>query len=316
MGDRYHFQEKGTVNTQYATITDKFQMESTASLFLGDCIDLLKTIPNESIQLVMTSPPYNLGKEYEKASVYRHDIDTYVEQQRAVIDECVRVLRPSGSICWQVGNYVDQGEIIPLDVLLYPCFKDNGLHMRNRIIWHFGHGLHCSNRFSGRYETINWFTKSNDYTFNLDPVRVPQKYPGKKFFNGPKKGQYSGNPKGKNPSDVWEIPNVKANHIEKTDHPCQFPVSLVQRLVLSMSDEGDLVLDPFLGVGSTAVAAVLNERKGVGSEIVETYYRLAVARVESALLGTLSVRDDKPVYVPTEKLSLTKNPWVKDKQIE
>ena len=296
-----------TEQLQNTDITEEFHLESRASLFLGDCLTYLRTIPDESVQLVVTSPPYNIGKEYEQSL----DIDVYVRQQKEVIDECVRVLRPSGSICWQVGNYVDQGEIIPLDVLLYPCFRANNLHMRNRIIWHFGHGLHCSNRFSGRYETINWFTKTDKYTFNLDPIRVPQKYPGKKHFRGPKKGQYSGNPKGTNPSDVWEIPNVKNNHIEKTEHPCQFPVALVQRLVLSMSDEGDWVFDPFLGVGSTVVAAVMNGRKGAGSEIVERYYRLAVQRVNDALEGELTVRSDKPVYVPTGDLSLAKNPWDK-----
>ena len=287
-------------------IAEEFHAENRVSLFPGDCLGFLRTIPDESVQLVVTSPPYNIGKEYEQSL----DIDVYVKQQQKVIDECVRVLRPTGSICWQVGNYVDKGEIIPLDVLLYPCFKDNGLHMRNRIVWQFGHGLHCSNRFSGRYETINWFTKSDNYTFNLDPVRVPQKYPGKKHFRGPKKGQYSGNPKGKNPSDVWEIPNVKNNHVEKTEHPCQFPIALVQRLVLSLSNEEDWVFDPFLGVGSTVVAAVLNGRKGAGSEVIEKYYRLAVQRVKDALDGKLQVRSDKPVYVPPGDLSLTQNPWL------
>ena len=284
---------------------EAFDLQDRATLFMGDCLAFLRMIPDESVQLVVTSPPYNIGKEYEQVL----DIDSYVKQQKEVIDECVRVLCPNGSICWQVGNYVDHGEIIPLDVLLYPCFKANDLQMRNRIVWYFGHGLHCSNRFSGRYETINWFTKSDDYTFNLDPVRVPQKYPGKKHFRGDNKGQYSGNPKGKNPSDVWDIPNVKNNHIEKTEHPCQFPVGLVQRLVLSMSDEGDIILDPFLGVGTTAIAAVLNGRRGVGSEIVEKYYLLAVQRVTDALAGILSVRDDKPVYDPPSDSTLTKNPW-------
>lgn len=287
-----------------------FDVASRVSLFSGDCLDFLRTIPDDSIQLVVTSPPYNIGKEYEQDL----DIEVYVSQQRKVVDECVRVLRPCGSICWQVGNFVDKGEIIPLDVLLYPCFKDNGLHMRNRIVWQFGHGLHCSNRFSGRYETINWFTKSDRYTFNLDPVRVPQKYPGKKHFKGPKKGQYSGNPKGKNPSDVWEIPNVKNNHVEKTDHPCQFPIALVQRLILSLSNEGDWVLDPFLGAGSTVVAAVLNGRRGAGSEIVEKYCRLAVQRVEDALHGKLQVRSDMPVYAPPSDQSLTVNPWRQNEQ--
>ena len=107
--------------------------------------------------------------------------------------------------------------------------------MRNRIVWHFEHGLHCSRRLSGRYETIMWFTKGDDYVFELDPIRVPQKYPGKKYFKGPKAGQYSCNPLGKNPGDVWTIPNVKSNHVEKTGHPCQFPVELIERLVLALT---------------------------------------------------------------------------------
>ena len=143
-------QDTASCSLDSTAITAAFHLESPTSLFLGDCLAFLGTIPDESVQLVVTSPPYNIGKEYEQSL----DIEVYIEQQRAVIDECVRVLGPSGSICWQIGNYVDRGEIIPLDVLLYGCFKDNGMKMRNRIIWHFGHGLHCSNRFSGRYETM------------------------------------------------------------------------------------------------------------------------------------------------------------------
>lgn len=235
-------------------IETSFSEENSATLYLGDCLDFLRQIPDRSIQLIVTSPPYNIGKEYEKIL----DIKEYVSQQSQVIDECVRVLKKEGSICWEVGNYVDDGGILPLDILLYDCFKNNHLQLRNRIVWRFGYGLHCSKRFSGRYETILWFTKSGNYTFNLDAVRIPQKYPGKKHFKGPNIGQYSSNPKGKNPSDVWDIPNVKSNHVEKTCHPCQFPVALVQRLVLALSNECDIVFDPFLGVGSTAVAGIEN----------------------------------------------------------
>jgi len=187
-------------------ITDNFSPSENIVLYPGDCLNLLKTIPDELLTLVITSPPYNIGKEYEK----KLKLEKYLEQQAAVIRECVRCLSPQGSICWQVGNYVDGGAIIPLDTVLYPIFTKAGLRMRNRIIWHFEHGLHCSRRFSGRYETIIWFTKSDKYTFNLDPVRVPQKYPGKKYFKGPNAGKYSCNPLGKNPGDLWVIPNVKA----------------------------------------------------------------------------------------------------------
>jgi adenine-specific DNA-methyltransferase len=167
-------------------------------------------------------------------------------------------------------------------------------------VWHFEHGLHCSKRFSGRYETILWFTKGNDYLFNLDPVRVPQKYPGKKQYKGPNVGKYSCNPLGKNPSDVWIIPNVKHNHIEKTVHPCQFPVELVERLILSLTEEGDLVIDPYMGVGSTAVAAVRQGRRAAGAEIVPEYLGIARERVVKAANGQLRTRPmHRPVYQPS-----------------
>lgn len=276
-------------------ISDSFREENRVTLFHGDCLDLLRQIPDESTQLVVTSPPYNIGKEYER----RQKLDKYLEFQKAVIEESYRILSPQGSICWQVGNYVDNGSIIPLDILLYPIFDHLGMKMRNRIVWHFGHGLHASKRFSGRYETIIWFTKEDGYYFNLDPVRVPQKYPNKKAFKGPKKGQLSGNPLGKNPSDVWVIPNVKSNHVEKTDHPCQFPVSLIERLVLSMTQEGDLVVDPFLGVGTSCIAALLHDRKSAGADIEKKYIEIAEKRINSAMSGSLKTRPlDKPVYDP------------------
>jgi adenine-specific DNA-methyltransferase len=288
-------------------IANKFASTERAVVFSGDCLDLLQTIPDDSIQLIVTSPPYNIGKEYER----KLRLDCYVEQQTKIIDECVRALSPHGSICWQVGNYVDNGAIIPLDTVLYPVFSNHGLRMRNRIIWHFEHGLHCSKRFSGRYETIIWFTKTNDYVFNLDPVRVPQKYPGKKHFKGPNIGKYSSNPLGKNPGDLWVIPNVKSNHVEKTEHPCQFPVELIERLVLSMTNEDDWVFDPFLGTGTTIIAALRHKRKGVGAEVVPHYVDLAQKRIAQELAGTLRTRPmNKPVYDPVAAGNrLTSAPW-------
>ncbi|MDR1662686.1 MAG: site-specific DNA-methyltransferase, partial [Azoarcus sp.] len=225
----------------------------------------------------------------------------YLDWQDRVIGECVRVLHPQGSICWQTGNYVQAGSIVPLDIALYPSFSNRGLKLRNRIIWHFEHGLHCSRRLSGRHETILWFTKTDDYLFDLDPIRVPQKYPGKKYFKGPKTGQYSCNPLGKNPGDVWIIPNVKNNHVEKTIHPCQFPIELVERLVLSMTQKGDWVLDPFAGVGSTLIAGLKNERRVVGSELSSEYCAIAKSRIARFMAGFLKTRPmDRPVYDPKD----------------
>jgi adenine-specific DNA-methyltransferase len=260
-----------------------------------DNLAFMRPLPEGMMHLIVTSPPYNIGKRYER----RSPLDAYIEAQAQVISECVRLLSDRGSLCWQVGNHVENGEIFPLDIHLYPFFRKHGLKLRNRIVWHFEHGLHCTKRFSGRYETILWFTKSDDYTFDLDPVRVPSKYPGKKHFKGPRAGQLSGNPLGKNPSDVWVIPNVKNNHVEKTVHPCQFPVELVERLVLSMTRPGDNVFDPYMGVGSSVIAAIKNDRSGYGCDISKEFVDIAWERVHLQRTGFLRTRPmGKPVYDP------------------
>lgn len=146
-----------------------------------------------------------------------------------------------------------------------------------------------------------WFTKEDRYTFNLDPIRVPSKYPNKKYFKGPKRGQLSGNPNGKNPSDVWVIPNVKNNHVEKTIHPCQFPVELVERLVLAMTNRGDSVLDPYMGVGSAIVAAGKHGRVGYGCDTIQEYVDLAWQRIHDLCAGKLKTRPmNRPVYDPSK----------------
>ena len=279
-------------------LTPNFDTTSDAVLFHGDCRALLRDLPDGLVNLVITSPPYNIGKSYER----KVNLDQYLQQQREVIQQCARVLGPRGSLCWQVGNYLkEDGEIIPLDIVLYPLFKALGLKLRNRIVWHFEHGLHSRKRFSGRYEVILWFTKTDDYVLNMDDVRVPQKYPYKKYFKGPKKGQYSGHPLGKNPGDVWLIPNVKANHVEKTSHPCQFPVELIERLVLALTNAGDWVLDPFMGTGTSVIAALMHERKAMGAEIAAEYIEIAKQRFSMGEAGTLRVRPlQRPVYDPAD----------------
>ena len=169
--------------------------------------------------------------------------------------------------------------VYPLDYAVFAILKDiEGMVLRNRIIWTFGHGLHPSHRFSGRHETILWFTKGKEFSFDLDAVRVPQKYPGKRHYKGPNKGEFSGNPKGKNPGDVWEIPNVKGSHIEKLDHPCQFPIGLADRLVRALCPKDGIVFDPFMGSSSTGVGAITNSRRFLGAEINEKYGELAYDR--------------------------------------
>lgn len=295
------------------SIASEFSPSARVVVHNGDCREMLRQVPAKAVRLVVTSPPYNLGKEYEA----RLHLDEYVRQQREVINECVRVLKDNGSLCWQVGNYVENGAIIPLDALLYPVFTTLGLKLRNRIVWHFGHGLHCSRRLSGRYETILWFTKGEDYVFDLDPIRVPQKYPGKKHFKGPKAGQYSCNPLGKNPGDVWTIPNVKSNHVEKTEHPCQFPVELIERLVLALTNEDDWVLDPFLGTGTSIIAAIRHQRRGIGAEVLKKYVTIARERINQAAEGDLAVRPmGQPVFDPKDAgQNLLTAPWLNQESV-
>lgn len=273
----------------------RLQTDVGAYMSTEDNLSFMRPLKDESMKLIVTSPPYNIGKSYER----RTTLERYVQSQAQVISECVRLLHPEGSLCWQVGNHVDGGEVFPLDIVLYGIFKDHGLRLRNRIVWHFEHGLHCKNRLSGRHETILWFTKSDQYTFNLDPIRVPSKYPGKKHYKGPRAGELSGNPLGKNPGDVWIFPNVKNNHVEKTIHPCQFPVELVERLVLSMTERGDSVLDPYMGVGTSVVASVKHGRFGYGCDTEQAYVDIAWERIHALRSGELRTRPmNKPVYDP------------------
>lgn len=302
-------------------VTDRFDPNAEAVILHGDSQETLKTVPDECAKLVITSPPYNIGKEYERAT----DLKQYLQLLNPIIDEVVRVLSPNGSLCWQVGNYVEDSQVFPLDIFYYPIFKSRGFRLRNRIVWHFEHGLHATKRFSGRYEVLLWFTKGDEYTFNLDNVRVPAKYPGKRHFKGEKRGLLSGNPLGKNPSDLWlllekewesslwTIPNVKANHPEKTIHPCQFPIELVERCVLALTDEGDWVLDPFSGVGSALLAALRHNRRGLGCEKEAKYVQVAKDRIADFYGGNLGYRPlGKPVHQPTgrEKVSQMPEEWL------
>ena len=286
----------------------------------AETFSTLKNYEPQKFDLIITSPPYNVGKSYETKT----SIEKYLETQEKIIDELVRTLSDKGNLCWQVGNYIDQGEVYPLDIYYYQIFKKHGLKLRNRIIWHFGHGLHAAKRFSGRYETLLWFSKTDDYIFNLDDVRIPAKYPGKLAFKGAKRGQPSGNPLGKNPSDIWEIiaqdwetgmwniPNVKANHPEKTEHPCQFPVELVERCVLALSNEGSWVLDPFAGVCSTVIGAIAHGRNAVGIERNKTYCKIGEKRIKDLCAGTLKLRPiNKPIHIPSanDKVAQIPKEW-------
>jgi len=283
-----------------------YEREAHYVLAQEDCRQFLRELPCGSVDLTITSPPYFMGKNYDKSA----NVDDFVEFHKQILPEVLRVTKDGGSICWQVGYHVRNGTVTPLDFLVHQVMQGlKGVTLRNRIIWAYGHGLHSRGRFSGRHEVVLWYTRGKDHYFDLDSVRVPQKYPGKKHYKGSKKGEFSGNPLGKNPSDVWEIPNVKANHVEKTAHPCQFPVALAQRLIRGLSPANAVILDPFMGSGSTGVAAILEGRRFVGCEVHRKYYVIAMERCEDALSGTVRFRSvDKPIYEPNQKLGVAIKP--------
>ncbi|MGO8671783.1 MAG: DNA-methyltransferase [Capsulimonadaceae bacterium] len=256
-------------------LIDRCLPENIDTILLGDCNELLRSLPDCSVDLIVSSPPYNIGKEYES----RVALQQYIESQSRVLSQCARVLKRSGSIFWQVGSFSYDGAIVPLDVKFFPILEGLGLIPRNRIVWARQHGLHARRKFSCRHETILWFTKSDDYVFELDPIRVPQKYQNKKHYRGDNKGELSCNPDGKNPGDIWMFRNVKHNHEEQTIHPCQFPEDLIARILLSTTREGALVLDPYMGTGTVAVVARDHNRHYIGSEIDPEYHHVAMRRI-------------------------------------
>lgn len=281
------------------------------SIFNDDCNTALQNVGRESVDLIVTSPPYCMKKAYESPE---DDINTFKQCHEKIFDKVYKILKPGGSICWQIGYHISDACVIPLDFIVYKIFTSRSrklkipLVLRNRIVWTFGHGLNSERRFSGRHETILWFTKGEVGTFNLNDVRIPQKYPGKRAYKGKNKGKLTGNPLGKNPSDVWDIPNVKANHVEKTEHPCQFPVAIPLRLIKALTNPEAIVLDPFMGSGSTGVAAILENRSFIGVEKDPRYFQIAKKRMLDADEGFVQVRPDVPVKAVDKNMSVAKLP--------
>jgi len=298
----------------------------------GDVLEQLDRAAGERYQLVVSSPPYNIGKEYERDS--SRTLDEYIEWHRQILKRIFNLVEPDGNVCWQLGSFVRDGAYLPLDIALYPVFAELGFKLRNRIIWRFNFGLNAEHRLSGRYETLLWFTKGDKYKFNLNPIRVPQLYPGKRHpatKAGEKAGKPSGNPLGKNPSDfwefsadkhfvenpVWDLPNVKAKHPERTAHTCQFPIELAERCILAFSDEGDAILDPFVGSGTSIIAALKHRRYAVGIDRDASFLDIASERLRAFEDQTLSMRPSgKEVRRPRlgEKVATIPAEWLAAKE--
>lgn len=231
--------------------------------FIGDARDLIKEIPDCSVNLVITSPPYNIGKKYGK---YNDSVP--LDEWKALISEItkevVRVLAPNGSFFLNISPVPDlkTKEIIPLESIAYFIAKEHGLHLRNSIIWTFNNMQNPVKRLSGRWESILWLVKDiNNYVFNLDDIRLPYITKNDKRLNPDG---------GRNPTDVWyfdRVNNMTKKKLGISDAPCVYPVPLIERILRMSSKPGDTVLDPFLGSGTTLVAAERLERKGIGFEL-------------------------------------------------
>lgn len=264
---------------------------SEGALWHGDGPEMVRTVGRGSapVRLIFSSPPYGIGKAYEE----RMPLRRYLAWQTDVLGTCVQHLAPGGSLVWQVGTWIDRDRhaVHPLDVYLFPVLLDLGLTPRNRIVWASRHGHHATTRLSGRHESLLWFTKEDadgDYHFDVDAVRVPQVHADKRHYKGPKRGELSCNPLGKNPGDVWDdITPVKANHPERTGHPAQMPLALAERVILMTTRPGDVLLDPFVGAGTTVVAAQRLGRQAAGADLNADYLAIGQRRLAQLSSGTL-----------------------------
>lgn len=256
-----------------------YSLEGKVALYVGDCIELLEKLPDEVVSLTLTSPPYNIGKEYEEVVTH----SKYLKWSDRWISQVYRATKSSGALWLNLGYWEVEGKARALPIA-YMMWDRIPFYIHQEIVWHYEAGVTAKRFFAPRNEKWLWCLKnSEDYTFNLDEVRDPNvKYPKQK-----KHGKLRCHPLGKNPGDVWKIPKVTSGKnrspIERTSHPAQFPIAVIERIIKAASNPRELVLDPFMGSGSTAEAALMLERPVIGFEIKPEYLEISVKRIERAL---------------------------------
>ncbi|QJB45488.1 DNA-methyltransferase [Dolichospermum flos-aquae] len=252
---------------------------SNCLIYNLDCLEAMKILPDESINLTVTSPPYNIGKEYENLL----PLDDYINWCEKWITEVYRLTLCDGAFWLNLGylSIKNRAKAIPISYLLWDKIP---FYLIQEIVWNYGAGVAGSKFFSPRNEKFLWYVKNSEaYTFNLDDIRDPNvKYPNQK-----KNGKIRVNPLGKNPTDVWEFPKVTSGQNrsskERTPHPAQFPSSVIQRIIQASSNQNQIVLDPFLGSGTTAMVALNLNRLVIGFEIRQDYCDIAANRIETFL---------------------------------
>lgn len=254
--------------------TPSFEVDGVA-IYNRDCLEGMKEIPSNLVDTTITSPPYNIGKEYEELV----QLDDYLSWCEKWIYEVHRLTTDDGTFWLNVGYLEVEGlgQAVPIPYLLW---NRTPFYMLQEVVWNYAAGVACKKKFSPRNEKLLWYVKDKKkYTFNLDDVRDPNvKYPNQK-----KNGKLRCNPLGKNPSDVWQITKVTSGRnrssVERTPHPAQFPMALVERVLKASSNLGDVILDPFMGSGSTAECALRNGRYVIGFELEDKYIGYAEQRI-------------------------------------
>src|SRR3989338_541779 len=245
----------------------------------GNAIEEFKKISDRSVDLICTDPPYNLGKDYGNNIDWKqwHEYEQFTSDW---LTQSKRVLKDTGSI------YVFMGvKFIPR---LFLMLQELGFHFNGWIIWHYTQGMGRTKGFSPRHEDVLFFTKSNGYTFNLDEVRIPQKY-----------FRERNNMKGANPGDVWEFSHVHYSNPERAAHPTQKPEALMKRIILASSNRGDIVLDPFVGSGTTCVVANFLGIKWIGFDINPEYINMSEKRIKKEI-NMLDSFDSREVRIPKD----------------
>ena len=234
-------------------------------IICGDCIEVLSGMDMPFADLIFADPPFNIGYKYDK---YHDQVegDKYIDWTKDWMTTCKKVLKPTGSFYIAIGDDYAANVKIIADEL--------GLVMRNWIIWHYTFGQQTKDKFARSHTHIFYFVSDKkNFTFNDYAVRVPS---DRQLIYDDRRA----NPAGKIPDDVWEDSRVCGTFKERTGwHPCQMPESLLMRIIAASSNQGDCVLDPFVGSGTTAVAAQKLKRNYVGIEISQDYAEKAKQRL-------------------------------------
>lgn len=268
-------------------------MDKNLVAICGDAIEEMRKLPDKSVRLITTDPPYNLKKDYGNTAD-QMEFDEYLEFSRQWLLEARRVLMDDGTI------YVFMG-MKYISYIYMILEKELDMHFNSWITWFYTQGIGKTKGFSPRHDDILMFTKDKrKFVFNLDSIRVPQKY-----------YRSVNNMRGANPGNVWEFSHMHYCNKNRQQHPTQKPEGLYERMILASSNEGDTVLDPFVGSGTALRVCQQTGRKCIGIDLNPEYVHLAEERLKQTFLGFDSI-DERMKRVPND----LNNPSIRDEYIK